>query len=119
MNISFIIKAYLKSRIKVMVAFILFMLVFALVYALYHLPLEPIVYSAELVTALAIIFAGLDFMHFYQKHQNLLAAINAATAGVGELPKPRDLLEEDYQSLIRVLAENRACLLYTSPSPRD
>jgi len=111
MNISFMIRAYLKSRIKVMVAFILFILVFALVYILYHLPLEPIVYSAELVTALAMIFAGLDLMHFYQKHQNLLAAINAATAGVGELPKPRDLLEEDYQSLIRVLAENRADLI--------
>lgn len=111
MNISFMIRAYLKSRIKVMVAFILFILVFALVYTLYHLPLEPIVYSAELVTALAMIFAGLDLMHFYQKHQNLLAAINAATAGVGELPKPRDLLEEDNQSLIRVLAENRADLI--------
>jgi signal transduction histidine kinase len=87
------------------------MLVFALVYALYHLPLEPIVYSAELVTALAVIFAGLDFWRFYQKHQRLTAAINAATAGVGELPKPRDLLESDYQTLIRVLAENRAELI--------
>ena len=87
------------------------MLVFALVYALYHLPLEPVVYSAELVTALAVIFAGLDWLQFYQKHQRLTAAINAATAGVGELPKPRDLLESDYQTLIRVLAENRAELI--------
>lgn len=111
MNISFVISAYLKSRISVIVAFVLFMLVFALVYALYHLPLEPVVYSAELVTALAVIFAGWDFWHFYQKHQRLTAAINAVTAGLGELPKPRDLLESDYQTLIRVLAENRAELI--------
>ena len=111
MNISFVISAYLKSRISVIVAFVLFMLVFALVYALYHLPLEPVVYSAELVTVLAVIFAGLDWLQFYQKHQRLTAAINAATARVGELPKPRDLLESDYQTLIRVLAENRAELI--------
>jgi len=111
MKRSYLFGAYLKSRIKVIAAFVLFMLVFAMVYALYHLPLEPVVYSAELVTALAVIFSGLDFLHFYQKHQSLTAAINAATAGVGELPKPRDLLERDYQTLIRVLAENRAELI--------
>jgi len=111
MKTAYLFGAYLKSRIKVIAAFVLFMLVFALVYALYHLPLEPVVYSAELVTALAVIFAGLDWLQFYQKHQRLTAAINAATAGVGELPKPRDLLESDYQTLIRVLAENRAELI--------
>lgn len=111
MKTAYLFGAYLKSRIKVIAAFVLFMLVFALVYALYHLPLEPVVYSAELVTALAVIFAGLDWLQFYQKHQRLTAAINAATAGLGELPKPRDLLESDYQTLIRVLAENRAELI--------
>ncbi|WP_373482831.1 sensor histidine kinase [Acetobacterium sp.] len=111
MKTAYLFGAYLKSRIKVIAAFVLFMMVFALVYALYYLPLEPIVYSAELVTALAVIFTGLDFWRFYQKHQRLTAAINAATAGVGELPKPRDLLESDYQTLIRVLAENRAELI--------
>lgn len=111
MKTAYLLGTYLKSRIKVIAAFVLFMLVFALVYALYHLPLEPVVYSAELVTALAVIFAGLDWLQFYQKHQRLTAAINAATAGVGELPKPRDLLESDYQTLIRVLAENRAELI--------
>lgn len=111
MKIAYLLGTYLKSRIKVIAAFVLFMLVFALVYALYHLPLEPVVYSAELVTALAVIFTGLDWLQFYQKHQRLTAAINAATAGVGELPKPRDLLESDYQTLIRVLAENRAELI--------
>lgn len=111
MKTAYLFGAYLKSRIRVIAAFVLFMLVFALVYALYHLPLEPVVYSAELVTALAVIFASLDFWQFHQKHQRLTATINAATAGVGELPKPRDLLERDYQSLIRVLAENRAELI--------
>lgn len=111
MKIAYLFGAYLKSRIKVIAAFVLFMLVFALVYALYYLPLEPVVYSAELVTALAVIFAGRDFWRFYQKHQCLTAAINAATAGVGELPKPGDLLESDYQTLIRVLAENRSELI--------
>ncbi|MEA4804612.1 sensor histidine kinase [Acetobacterium wieringae] len=111
MNMTFVFKAYLKSRIKVIAAFVLMMLVYALVYALYYLPLEPIVYSAELVTALAVVFASIDFWRFYQKHQRLNAAISGATAGVGELPKPRDLLEENYQTLIRVLAESRAELI--------
>ena len=111
MKTSFVLRAYLKSRIRVMAAFVLFMLVFAMVYALYYLPLEPIIYSAELVTALAVIFAGLDFIRFYQKHQRLTEAINEATVGVGELPRPKDLLERDYQTLIRVLAENRTELI--------
>ncbi|MBI4855458.1 MAG: sensor histidine kinase [Acetobacterium woodii] len=110
-SFGFAFKAYLKARVRVMIAFALFMLVFAIVYALYHLPLEPAVYSSELVVALAFVFACLDFMRFYQKHLRLSDLINAASVGVGELPRSRNLLERDYQNLVRDLAENRAELI--------
>lgn len=110
-SFSFVLKAYLKARLKVMIAFGLFMLIFAMVYALYHLPLEPVIYSSELVVALAFVFAGLDFIQFYQKHLRLSELINGAAAGVGELPRSRNLLEMDYQNLVRNLAENRAELI--------
>jgi signal transduction histidine kinase len=93
------------------IAFALFMLVFAMVYVLYYLPLEPIIYSSELVVALALVFSCLDFMRFYQKHLRLSDLINASAVGVGELPRSRNLLETDYQNLVSDLAENRAELI--------
>lgn len=110
-SLGFIFYAYLKSRFKVMAAFILFIAIFTLVYALYHLPLDPILYSIELVMVLVIIFGSLDFFKFYQKHQRLAALMNGITAGVGELPNPGDLLEADYQALIKSLAVSRAELI--------
>ena len=110
-SLGFVFRAYLKSRIRIIAAFVLFMLVFAMVYALYYLPLEPVVYSSELVAALALVFSCLDFMRFYQKHLRLSDMINASLVGVGELPGSRNLLETDYQNLVRDLAENRAELI--------
>lgn len=110
-SFGFVFKAYLKARNRVIIAFVLFILVFAMVYALYHLPLEPVVYSSELVVALAFVFSCLDFMRFYQKHLRLSDLINASSVGVGELPRSRNLLERDYQNLVRDLAENRAELI--------
>lgn len=108
---GFVFYAYLQSRKRVIGAFILFIFVFALVYALYHISLDPFVYSVELVFALTAIFGCLDFGGFYQKHTRLTAMMNSITASVSELPHARDLLESDYQNLVISLADNRTDLI--------
>lgn len=110
-SVKLIVKAYLKSRIRVIATFGLFMIIFAVVHGLYHLPLEPIIYSAELIAALTVIFSGLDFVRFYKKHQCLSDLKNIISIDVNQLPKPGDLLESDYQTIIKDLAENRAELI--------
>jgi len=93
-------------------AFVLFGIVFTIVYALYHLPLEPIVYSIELVVALGLIFGCLDFWGFYQRHEKLVLLTDSIANNTHELPYPKNLLEQDYQNLIIGLVDNQADLIF-------
>ncbi|MGV8905198.1 MAG: sensor histidine kinase [Acetobacterium sp.] len=111
-SLRFILYAYIKSRLKVLIAFVLFTIIFTIVYALYGLPLEPIIYSVELVISLGVVFASMDFVRFYQKHQILARLITSISFNVKELPDPKNLLENDYQNLIKCLADNRRDLIF-------
>ena len=117
-NFSFVLGSYLKCRLKIMAAFALFGIIFTIVYALYHLPLEPIAYSIELVAALGLIFGCLDFFGFYQRHQKLVLLTDAIATSTHELPYPKNLLEQDYQNLIRGLADNQADLIFNFDNKR-
>ena len=111
-SLRFIFYSYIKSRLKVLIAFVLFIIIFTIVYALYRLPMEPIVYSIELVVALGFIFVSIDSVRFYQKHQILSGSITSISSSVNELPNSKDLLENDYQNLIKGLVENRGDLIF-------
>lgn len=111
-SLRFIFYSYIKSRLKVLIAFVLFIIIFTIVYALYRLPMEPIVYSIELVVALGFIFVSIDSVRFYQKHQILSGSITSISSSVNELPNSKDLLENDYKNLIKGLVENRGDLIF-------
>jgi signal transduction histidine kinase len=114
LSIRFILGLYIKSRLKVIFAFCLFILIFLIVYYLYHLPLEPIVYSLELVTALALIFGIFDFLTYYRKHKLLYLLLPCITTDVDKLPHAKELIEIDYQKLITALYLDRTQLVSQS-----
>lgn len=115
---GFVFYSYLKCRLKIIVVFVIVCTIFTIVYALYYLPLEPIVYSIELVVALGLVFGCLDFYRFYQQHERLLLLNDAIATSIHELPHPKNLLEKDYQHLIIDLADKQADLIFEFDNKR-
>ena len=98
---------YLKNKQKDIVIVGLFATIFAVVFMLYGLPLEPFVYSALLCLAIGLIFLLYDFWHYYNKHNVLHKLIDNITISIDSLPTHRDLLELDYQNLIKSLHQDK------------
>ena len=82
--------AYLLRQKKLLLLLIGSLAIFAAVFSLYDLPLEPIFYAAVLCLVLGAALFAVSFALFLHRH--------------------RDLLEADYQELLRTLSSNRAAL---------
>lgn len=95
--------AYLRYRWKLVLLGVICVLLFATVFTLYHVPLYALGYAAVLCGVLAAVVAVIDCRIFYNRHRELQALAGEVQLSVDHLPLPGDLLERDYQELIRTL----------------
>lgn len=109
---------YIKSHLKTILAFLLFILIFCVVYSLYNLPLEPIVYSVQLVTAFSLTYGVYDFFKYSQKHKLLYTLRANILSAVDHLPNTACLIESDYQHLISALYNDRKKIVIQSDKNR-
>lgn len=98
---------YLKSHLKSLILFILFSIIFALVFYLYYLPLEPVIYSVILCISFGMILSSFDFYKFYKRHKKLNEMVKDIRLNL-KLPKAYDIIEKDYQNLIKELYKDKA-----------
>lgn len=78
---------------------------------MYNLPLESIVYSGLLCTFFGIIFTAIDFRRYRKKHLMLQTLSYQDSLEINSLSDIRNLIEEDYQWLIKnQSSENRRIL---------
>lgn len=101
---------YLKRQGKLLVLLAGSAAVFAAVFSLYDLPVEAVAYAAVLCLALGGLLFGVGYALFARRHRELAALLYRAEEPVIPLPEPRDLLEEDYQALLRAVCTHRARL---------
>ncbi|WP_315080982.1 sensor histidine kinase [uncultured Clostridium sp.] len=99
----FMLRSYIKEKLKIIAAFFIFILIFFTVYFLYHIPLEPVLYAMLLTCTLAFLFSLYDFYKFYNKHLYLRDILNGVDEKLNTLPKTKTLIEKDYQSIIEAL----------------
>jgi hypothetical protein len=86
--------------------------IFLVVIALYQLPAETVGY-ASVLTALFLLAVGfIRFRHFCGKHRELTALRNQITIPAVPLPETANLIERDYQELIRLLDKERSAIVY-------
>lgn len=80
----------------------------AVVFALYDLPAEPVAYVLSLSLAVLLLFAAVQYLSLRKKYRTL-EKLRTEMVFTGEhLPNPNGVLEQEYQTLLRVLsAENR------------
>ena len=93
--------AYLKNKRKYILLFCLFIIIFSVVFFLYDLPLEPVIYSTLLCSSIGITFIAFDFWSYYKKHALLGKLMDSISISIDTLPVCGDVLEYDYQNLIK------------------
>jgi signal transduction histidine kinase len=99
--------AYLKCQIKLILLLAAFVLTFAFVFSLYDLPVEAVGYAALLCTAIGTFYAAACCLRYFRRHRQLTGLQSQITLSIDDLPVPKDLLEKDYQKLIKTLHEDK------------
>src|SRR5665811_223181 len=100
--------SYIKKRRQLGVVFLGFTGIFALVFYLYSLPLDTFLYAIILCFSFSMPLLIYDVYQYYSRHKRLLSLMNSITVNMEELPKASDLIEQDYQTLLTLLFEDKA-----------
>lgn len=94
---------YVRWRRRDLAAAFLVLLIFGAVLLLYRVPPEPLVYGSILAGCAAVVYAVLDFLRFWRRHSALTRLYEQINLSLEHLPEPEDLLENDYQELVKAL----------------
>lgn len=89
---------YLKYRAKIIITCIAVAGIFASSYFLFDMQAIAVLYPVLLTLCFGLIAAGFDFAAFAKRHNRL-------KDNPEDLPIPKNLLEEDYQTIINLMRE--------------
>lgn len=98
-----ILAEYLRSRAKTIAAWLLAGIAFGIVFALYSLPIGAVLYGLAVSGFFMLILSAADFRSFAQKHRALVKLRDEIIYSDEFLPLPSGGVEEDYDTLIRLL----------------
>jgi len=106
-NIFCVFGCYVKQNALIIVVTLISFGIFFLVFSLYSLPLEAVAYASLLVSVFILLTGLVKFIIFYRKHMMLKNLRHNIIVSDVVLPASKDLIERDYQGLIRIIQENR------------
>ena len=89
---------YLKYRAKLLITGMFVVAIFVTTDRLFDIPQIAILYPLLLTIVIGLIVCGFDCFFFIKKHKQL-------TQTPDELPVPKNLIEEDYQQIIKLMGE--------------
>lgn len=98
---------YIEQHKKSIILFCLFTIIFMIVFSLYHISLDPIGYAILLCFFITAVFFVIDFIHFYLRHKQMEEMQFKIMYHMHELPKPRNITEQDYTALLEVVFQNK------------
>lgn len=98
---------YLKGNIFVIAAGMISLLIFIIVFLLYSLPLEPILYASILTSFFISIISFVRLAGFYKRHLTLCKLKNSIALADYMFPGTMNLIEKDYQALIKEIDKSR------------
>lgn len=111
MEILFLLLSYLKKNAAVITSGFISMCIFLVVFVLYSLPLEPVFYSVLLVVIFTATVGIIGFVIYSRRHLTLKKLSNSIGITDYMLPKASNLIEMDYQELIKVIDKGRTNLV--------
>ena len=102
--------SYIKRRWKTIAAMAIFAAMFAMVFSLYELPAEAVLYASLLCVAVGALLLAASYASYRRRVKTLELLRRTIFVSADGLPEPRDLTEELYQELVRILSRERAVL---------
>ena len=90
--------SYLKYRAKIIITCVVIVGIFVTTDILFDMPRIAVLYPLLLTLSIGFITCGFDFFFFVKRHNDLKDFAD-------ELPAPKNLIEEDYQQIIRLMEE--------------
>lgn len=102
--------SYIKRRWKTIAAMAIFAAMFAMVFSLYELPVEAVLYASLLCVAVGALLLAASYASYRRRVKTLELLRRTIFVSADGLPEPRDLTEELYQELVRILSRERAVL---------
>lgn len=94
---------YVKDHRKTIIIDSVFLSIFLMVFSLYSLPLESIAYAFLLSACVGAVFIVYDFVKYYKKHDELWILEKQISTGLDGMPLADNLIEADYQNILRTL----------------
>lgn len=98
-----VLGSYLKKNARWILVDVLCLAIMILVISLNNLPISEWIYGAAVCLFLLFVIGGVDFGKYYRKHKRLLRLKEIIPISIDAMDLPGDVLEEDYQALVRLI----------------
>ena len=108
--------SYIKCRLKWIAAVIGCGIVMTAVLFLNEVPAGEIAYGMLLCLGILLFAVTMDGISYGRRHRELFALQQSITVSLENLPEPGEILEEDYQQLLGLLAEEKMRIWNTAVS---
>lgn len=102
-----ILGAYLRRNVKIIFTVLVSFSIFYVIFSLYSLPLEAVNYAVLLAGMLLFIVGIISFAVFLKQHLILKKLRNSIAISDYMFPAAEDLIEKDYQELIKIIEKRR------------
>lgn len=111
-------RSYIKCRLKWIAAVTGCGIVMTAVLFLNEVPAGEIAYGMLLCLGILLLAGTMDRISYGRRHRELLALRQSITVSLENLPEPGEILEEDYQRLLGLLAEEKMRIWNTAVSEK-
>ena len=111
-------RSYIKCRLKWIAAVIGCGIVMTAVLFLNEVPAGEFAYGMLLCLGILLVAVTMDGISYGRRHRELLALRQSITVSLENLPEPGEILEEDYQRLLGLLAEEKMRIWNTAVSEK-
>lgn len=106
-----LIRKYVHQYRGTAAAFVLFAAIYAVVFFLYDLEVEAVLYAAGLCVLAAAVMLMVGFVRYWRQHRSRLWLLRNIELEFDKLPEAENLVEQDYQELLRTLGQINAAHL--------
>lgn len=103
--------SYLKQNAVVITVGIISSCIFLTVFYLYSIPAGAVGYAAVLCASLILTVGALKFLLFYKRHMALIRLKSSIASVNFEFPGTLNIIERDYQELIKAVEKNRTDII--------
>ncbi len=95
--------SYIKEKLLLVGMYGMILVIFCMLFWLKRIPLDVILYGAELSTAWLLFLGILDFYFYWKRYQKLLDLAAALPHELKEFPEAKDRIEAEYQEITETI----------------